>query len=464
MYEQPYNPYATNLAVVKEYFQKPKVLAMGILQILSILVMIVMAIVSSASVSEAISRAPEMDRFISYGGGSAISAATIIPIIIGAIPILVTALGYILLYTGSRSENGRPTAGATTLFVMAIITLCFTGLGVLSVLILMLLGGSMISIAQSFGGDYYGGSAGVLEGVYIALMIFIALIVLYEVLYCVHRVRFFNSVRKSATSVELSCKGATGFGVMSVINAAFIGLVLLIYTFAFFAATAASQYSYELQYFGSGLIAVFGIALGAVLIGFISSILEASIALGYKRHILAYTSTYNTPYGAAPGNGYAAAPYVPYQQPVQPNYQQPPYQPYQPENRFEPQNQEPQIEPQQPVDMDQNPYGDSFGPTEIPTAPVAPFVPAESFDDLTSPEPLADAPVTEEPAPAPVEDAQSWDDLIATPPPVAEPAPVAQPGAEPVQEAPGAPAFCTNCGAPAQPDAMFCSNCGHKLR
>ena len=239
MYEQPYNPYATNLAVVKEYFQKPKVLAMGILQILSILVMIVMAIVSSASVSEAISRAPEMDRFISYGGGSVLSAATIVPIIISAIPILVTALGYILLYTGSRSVNGRPTAGATTLFVMAIITLCFTGLGVLGLLIVMLLGGSVISIAQSFGGSYYGGSAGVFQGVYIALMIFIALIVLYEVLYCVHRVRFFNSVRKSATSVELSCKGATGFGEMSVINAVFIGLMLLIYTFAFFAATAA---------------------------------------------------------------------------------------------------------------------------------------------------------------------------------------------------------------------------------
>ena len=459
MYEQPYNPYATNLAVVKEYFQKPKVLAMGILQILSILVMIVMAIVSSASVSEAISRAPEMDRFISYGGGSVLSAATIVPIIISAIPILVTALGYILLYTGSRSESGRPTAGATTLFVMAIITLCLTGFGVLMALLCLLVSSSLFSWGLPFGKFSYGETT-----LYVIFAIFVVLIVLYEVLYCVHKVRFFNSVRKSATSVELSCKGATGFGVMSVINAVLIGLMLLIYTFAFFAATAASQYSYELQYFGSGLIAVFGITLGAVLIGFIRSILEASIALGYKRHILAYTSTYNTPYGAAPGNGYAAAPYVPYQQPVQPNYQQPPYQPYQPENRFEPQNQEPRFEPQQPVDMDQNPYGDSFGPTEIPTAPVAPFVPAESFDDLTSPEPLADAPVIDEPAPAPVEDAQSWDDLIAKPEPVAEPEPVAQPVAEPVQEAPAAPAFCTNCGAPVQPDAMFCSNCGHKLR
>lgn len=463
MYEQPYNPYATNLAVVKEYFQKPKVLAMGILQILSILVMVIMAIVSSTAASQAISLMPEGDRFISFGGGSFISAATIISVALSAIPILVTALGYILLYTGSRSENGRPTAGATTLFVMAIITLCFTGLGVLGLLSTFLLGSSVISIAQSFGGSYsyYGGSAGVISGIYIALMIFVALIMLYEVLYCVHKVRFFNSVRKSATSVELSCKGATGLGVMSVINAVLIGLVLLIYTFAFFAAMAASQYSYELQQFGSGVIVVFGIALGAVLIGFISAILEASIALGYKRHILAYTSTYNTPYGAAPGNGYAAAPYVPYQQPVQPSYQQPPYQP---ENRFAPQNQAPQFEPQQPVDMDQNPYGDSFGPTEIPTAPAAPFVPAESFDDLTSPEPLAEAPVSDEPAPAPAEQAPSWNDLIAQPEPVAEPEPIAQPVAEPVQETPAAPAFCTNCGSPVQPDAMFCSNCGHKLR
>ncbi len=427
MYEQQFNPYAANVAVVKEYFKRGKVLAMGILYLISAVLTVGMAIFALNGFSDLINqymRSSGVNFYVYSGASAALSAIlTVITLCVGLIITVLTAVGFILMYTGSRKENGSPKAGVTILFVLSIISMAAMILMCVGILLIVLLMSLFAGIAGMSGAVNTSDLTFTLNGmqyeidptaftvIMVIAGVILALVLVYLLLYTIHRLRYYSSVRKSLTTVELQNKGAKAFGVMSVINAVFAGLSLTTPLFMLLGAVAESN---------PALLVVSGILLLSSVLKFIVYILDASIALGYKKHIDNMKYGYNgTPYEGISEGNYAAAPYAaPYQQ-----------NPYATRQNTYPSQPNPYA-PQQNSYQEPAPYAAPV----TPPAPKAP-TPAKDYTDLYSS--------------APAEETE----------PEAAPAPVS----EPVQQ-PAAPAFCTNCGASVTPDSTFCTNCGHRLR
>lgn len=442
MYEQQFNPYAANLAVVKGYFNRGKVLTRGVLQIISVALSILTSILMVVFAKDFFSDIYRLSSLVTNGNidldssyfsqatdiAASSMAGTLIPTLFSAvIPVLIGA-AFIVICTGSRKENGSPKAGVTILYVLSMIgmiLMCIaTGfvaiVGIFAIIMLNAVPGSVDNYYFNVNGQPVPLDYQAFTIAFTVLLIFILLIIVYALLYSIHQFRFYASVRKSITTVELQNKGAKAFGVMSVINAIFTGFSLL---YAFFVIAAIASLG-----FSSPVIILFVFSLLASVLQFVMLILDASIALGYNKYIENMKYGYNgTPYdGITEGNYAPAAPVAtPYAAPRQPQgdfgAQQNPYAP-------------------------QPPYGApaSYGePTPYPS-PAAPVSeqPVDSYADTR--EPIA------EPEPESVPETE----------PLAQPEPIAQP--EPQQPTPVL-SYCTSCGKPVTPGAVYCTNCGHRI-
>lgn len=121
----------------------------------------------------------------------------------------------------------------------------------------------------------------------------------------------------------------------------------------------------------------------------------------------------------------------------------------QPEEEPQPEP-EPVVEPEQQSELEPQPEASPEAEQE-PAPEAAPFV---------EPEPISEPAPVVEPAPAP----QPQPEPLPEPAPAPvyqEPAP--QPEPAPVYEQPVYP-FCPQCGQPVDPSAVFCSNCGYRLK
>ena len=299
MYEQPFNPYAANLAAVKNCLSRPKVLVLGILYIVSGVLGVINTILINANTnliaqtvfsyleSYGISMGSANDAIGSLN--SNISASTIMSAAVSAIITLLFAAGFILMYVKSRSlsPEASPKSGVTILYVFAVISLVLTILGVIGAVIVVLLfsylfiaqtsdSGSSESVVQSLE-TTYGVTSGAITAVLIILGVIVLLAIAYALFIAINRVRFYGSVRNSMQSIELENKGASPYGAACVINAIFTALSLTNTCAIYSALTSSRVYS--------PLVTLFVISLLSTVLSAVMLIVEASIAFSYKKHI-----------------------------------------------------------------------------------------------------------------------------------------------------------------------------------
>ena len=309
MYEQRFNPFAANVEIVKGYFKKSKVLVIGILYIITAALSVAVALLSPADNYNETMQILNRLGLNSSDASVAVAASsvtTVITAVFTAILLLLTALAFILLFAKSRTANPNsgPVAGATILYVLAVISfvcsIIFTVIVAIAYVLSVVFGVSMSgrNSAVSSRTTVLFVIGGVILAIFLFLMIFV----------CVCRKNYYRSVKYSLTTVELQNKGAVAWGVFSIIFSVFIGILALVAAVGVFASkTTVSSI----------------LSLGVIISVFIAQILDASIALGYSRYINRQKSGYsNTPYNSAPNNGYAPVPNQPYAN-NRPPYQQP---------------------------------------------------------------------------------------------------------------------------------------------
>ena len=367
MYEQPFNPYASNLAAVKNYFKKPRVLVIAIIYVLSAIVGIIHSLVSSGSVTGFISdlmkyldkagltkNMPPMDMESVNSAVSQSSVISMLPsLIISAAVTLLIAAAFLIIYFKSRNESAEstPSAGVTIMYVLSIISLIFIiigfiGMVVIAAILLIFSGAVADSIGNSrivdLGNGYQlnlnGSAVATVMIIFAVLLLIIAAFLLFT---AINKFRYYSSVRTSISSVTLQSGGAKPYGVMCVISAVFsaFGILSSIGSFLFFGNSGFSSLT------GVSLVTILGNILS-----FVIFVLDAKIALGYKKYIDEIMYGYNEPtYG---GTQPDAAPLPDYNRQDTVNTEQNPYSAPQPKT-----------------------YNDGFSQTSQPNdRPVAPAV------------------------------------------------------------------------------------------
>ena len=299
MYEQPFNPYAANLAAVKNCLSRPKVLVLGILYIVSAVLGVIYTLLINANTnliaqtvfsyleSYGISMGSANDAIGSLN--SNISASTIMSAAVSAIITLLFAAGFILMYVKSRnlSPESSPKSGVTILYVFAVISLVLTILGVIGAVIVVLLfsylfiaqtsgSGSSESVVQSLE-TTYGVTSGAITAVLIILGVIVLLAIAYALFIAINRVRFYGSVRNSMQSIELENKGASPYGAACVINAIFTAFSITGMFTIFSVLTSSHVYT--------PIVTIFVISLLNTVLSAVMLIVEAAIAFSYKKHI-----------------------------------------------------------------------------------------------------------------------------------------------------------------------------------
>lgn len=339
MYEQPFNPYAANLAVIKGYFKQTKVLIIGILYIVSAIISIITSVITVSRTGQYINDAFSIFKSFGLDPGvneneirqivdavSASSVTSTLPsIIVSAGIILLTAAAFIIMYVKSRSDapESGPKAGVTILYVLAVISLVFTIIGlvgtILLVILFMYLAGTISSIGSDsidIGNGYQLNIDGAaISVIVIVLGIFLLLVMIYSLIVAVSQKRYYGSIKASLNTVELQNKGAKAYGVLCIINAVFVGLSVFSSVYALMSFTSAGLTS---------LIPTGILSIVSTVVSFLILIFNAMIALGYKKYIDEMKYGYNgAPYGGQ--GGYTPAPaynnvQAPYAAPRQSGY------------------------------------------------------------------------------------------------------------------------------------------------
>lgn len=312
MYEQPFNPYASNLAAVKNYFKKPLVLVIAIIYVLSAIVGVILSITTSGSVPgflrDLVNYLDKMginsgispaDLESVNGAVSQSSVISMLPsLIISAAVTLLIAVAFFIIYFKSRNESSEstPSAGVTIMYVLSIISLVFIVIGfigmVASAAILMIFSGTVAdSIGNSkvvdIGGGYQLNLNGPALGTALIIIAVLLLIIAAFLLFtAINKFRYYSSVRTSISSVTLQSGGAKPYGVMCIISAVFtaFGVLSSIGSLIFFGNSGFSSLT------GVSLVTILGNILS-----FVIFVLDAKIALGYKKYIDEIMYGYNEP-------------------------------------------------------------------------------------------------------------------------------------------------------------------------
>ena len=283
----PY-PVQDNNRIVRDYFKSGAVLVRGILQVLFLGTFVGLELTMNAITKDIISVINDLlegnDIHIQE---NLMTSSTIVSIVIYAIPVLLIAAAYFIIFAKSRSQSpdARPDAGFTILNVFAIIGLICAiitaAIGVIGVVYILISG---LKNAQS------NQKAGIIVScvsLLISIGVMLAMMIVYKL--------YIGSVRKTAKTSELCNRGAKAYGVFSVLNAigsAFsvlgtLALLLLHQKIFDLLGGLLGQDASEIlgDFLTSKSTLVFLFLFVMALVSFITNILDAKIALGYNRHI-----------------------------------------------------------------------------------------------------------------------------------------------------------------------------------
>ena len=207
---------------------------------------------------------------------------------------------------------------------MAVITFVFAVIATVLIVLIYVIG---VIIGLNVSSNNNAAIAAVIIfGVILAIALFLLLFITASIK------NFYRSVKYSLTTVRLQSKGAVAYGVFCIIGAVMYGFSLI---------------GDIILLIRGGFSADSLITVLSVLLLFVMLIFNASLALGYNRHIKRHTLGYsNIPYGAAPNAAYPSDAQPPYTVPRQDYGDN--YQSYN-------------------APMQQNPYNESVPKTESPS-------------------------------------------------------------------------------------------------
>lgn len=269
-------PFEQNCAVIKDFFKRPVVLIVAIIQLL---------FGSCFLVSYAL-----CNLWLAVFEFRPTFFITLISIAL----YVVLAIGYILVYVKSRDNNPRsaPTAGFKILLYTSVAKLIMT---IISLLFSYDTYDEIMEFAKSSFGDTILSSIIAFIGGMLAVVFFMAVFVasVFMFLFYLMQVRFFANIKKNLTCIMLTYKGAMIFAVFNI----FFAFCILPIVPDFFIVSTNSILTLTIA-----LTLVFGVAL---------FVCNAVMALSYRKHIKNTLNNYNTP---------AEEPIVPafYAPPVQP--------------------------------------------------------------------------------------------------------------------------------------------------
>ncbi|MBQ8538805.1 MAG: zinc ribbon domain-containing protein [Ruminococcus sp.] len=302
-YQNGFNPFSQNIAIVKSYFKKPTVLTQGILYAISAVLTIVSGFIMSPVLNNYFSVIMKMPGFTDGMSPSELEFfTTFMNVYIDIVPIAaivpsviisaITAAAFILIYNKSKNADpaSTPKSGIVTLFVLSIVQLVpIIMLSVMLVLAIILL--AVAAIAAS--GTPESGILWVVTAVY--TLVFGTMIALL-LMYYINQVRYYNSIRKSLTTINLTYKGAGIFGVFSIIY----GVYMVMNAFSVFSIKPMMQFMAELAPEMEFIAGLFDSFTPLFIVSTVASVLSAAImilngviALGYKKHIRSFTEGYS---------------------------------------------------------------------------------------------------------------------------------------------------------------------------
>lgn len=328
MYEQqPYNPFRNNIAIIKDYFKSPMILALAIANILSVTVSMVYSIMSASYAAEILRQIAafleknlvlqDVDGNTGNQAVKQISESLSSSTVTFSIPIfsVLAIVALLLLYFGSRNTNpdSAPTAGVTILNILAILSLVGC---ILLTVVLLILAVALFIVYAAFRSESINAFSFKLNGstikfdaeviliVAIAFTVFAVICSFIMLFYAISRKRYIGSIKKSLTSVELSRAGARPFGVFCVITAVFSSLGLISSVFNLFAANYSQEVLGKIGLeLPKGTVAMTALSIAIRTVAVVIAVLQAKIALGYAKYIDEKSSGINTPSEA--GGGFA---------------------------------------------------------------------------------------------------------------------------------------------------------------
>lgn len=298
MYEQNFNPFAANVAVVKGYFKSGKVLALGILHLVSLCLTVFSYLANplTSSLNSTLAQLEQLgmdtsDLYSYYPDSSfmesTFSASAISAILVSSVITILTAVAFIVIFSKSRSENpeSSPIAGVGILHVLAVIafvcSIVLTGILAFAYVI--------IFIAAFAAAGFSDSDTAPMVVVFLLIGLLLAAVMFLVIFTAASQKNYYGSVKRSLTTVQLQNKGAKAYGVINIIFAVFMGISMI--------GTVISTLT------GPISLNVF-LPLSSSVVSFVILIFDASLALGYARYINQYKFGYSS---GAPADAYVPA-------------------------------------------------------------------------------------------------------------------------------------------------------------
>lgn len=300
------NPYVLrNRLYLKEFFGKPLILVSGILYLVSTGFGLLLDLLAIAPVTKMLSHlvntgAIQLNEDFSFSVSVSLPIATI-----------AIGVALILMYKASKNQNpaSSPNAGLTIFWIVAIAN--FVSLGVIALVLLAIIAFLIVLIVNPNAAltpvwDYveefisrYGTSSLDITSHEMAQIFFIAvlaglvistvIIIGFGLFVALSTYRFSSSMRNSARTEYLSCKGARRYGVINLITAVSnfsSAAMLIVYTALLFTPDTNDA----LKLYGLTSADLMPLMIGSAIIGAFMGVLGiflSKIGFGYRKHILA---------------------------------------------------------------------------------------------------------------------------------------------------------------------------------
>lgn len=313
MYENQYhyNPYAQNIAIVKEYLKKPMTLVIGIMYAVTIVFSLISAVTVGSGFGDMFNSlmnlsgelsgltAEEQQVMSLFTDSGFFSTMMIVSMVPSIIMTGLFVLAYLLMHFKSKNPNPdvSPKAGATILFVMSIMSLIGASIGALILVLYAVLLVIMGIVACADPGIASEGGV-VLLVVFIILALLLLGMAAILLVYAISHLNFFNSIRKSLSSVTLTNKGAGVYGVFSIIYGGmsiFSSITTIFYgplmKFMTSMVPPEEMVGFPVEIFDS-IGSIYTVSGLSAMVSAVIMILDGIFALGYKKHINKYTNAF----------------------------------------------------------------------------------------------------------------------------------------------------------------------------
>ena len=303
---QNMNPYVLrNRLYLKEFFGKPLILVTGIFYLVSAGLSVILDYLAIVPVKKMLSHlvntgAVQLKEDFSFSLSVSLPVATI-----------AIGVALILMYKASRNQNpaSSPNAGLTIIWILAIAN--FVSLGAIALVFLAIIVFLIVLLVNPNAAltpvwDYveefisrYGSSSLDITSHEMAQIFFIAMLVSmvistviiigFSLFVALSTYRFSSSMRNSARTEYLSCKGARRYGVINLIGAVSnfsSAAMLIVYTALLFAPDANDALKLCGLTAADLLPLMIGSTVACAFLG-VAETLLSKIGFGYRKHILA---------------------------------------------------------------------------------------------------------------------------------------------------------------------------------